>query len=540
MKYGVLKQRNPEYMAEAWSELDALYKGGYAVTGKAAGDLLPKLVGENSARYEDRKKSAGYLGYLAQIIDRFVSGLFMGDLVVTEPGDATDPNTPGGTSDSAFYGAFAHDADLAGTPFVSVVRSVVRNALLKKRGIVAIDFPKPLDKATIATRADEDASGASRAYLFEVPCEQLLDWERDKFGNFRWAVLYRCRQERDTPAAVRGAAKVHEFKVWTLEGGVAVWRLFAFTETTDNKLLDETDFPVVDQGATGFEVIPLMMLELADGLWMGNKIGCIQREHHARRSALIAAMNKSLVAIPVAKLGPEIGAMGGPMPSEAATDPSRGNDPLGKFDRQGYVVIGAGDDIAFVEPAGSAYALCAQNLAELKDEMFRVVHQMAASLSTSPSAAGASGDSKREDREAEAVVLTYLGQKVREYAKKVYDVIARARAESVVWVVHGLDQFQSDDRATLLAEAVQMNTIAIPSATFTKEYKTQVALKLLTNAPPETQDVIRAEIADGVKADADMADVRRSAEKRDLLSPPAPGVSSAAPKKPFGGASAAT
>jgi hypothetical protein len=46
--------------------------------------------------------------------------------------------------------------------------------------------------------------------------------------------------------------------------------------------------------------------------------------------------------------------------------------------------------------------------------------------------------------------------------------------------------------------------VSIPSKTFKSEYKTQLALRLVANAPAETQDTIRQEILDGVEAEEDM------------------------------------
>lgn len=524
MKYGVLAQRNPEYRADIWSELDDLYEGGYAVTRKAK-TYLPALVGEHPARCEERRKSAGYLGYLGMIIDRFVAALFMQDLVVTEPGDAKNPNTVGGTSDTTFWGAFAKDADMGGTSFAQMMRAAMRTALLKQKAVIAIDFPAPDANAEDAqalaplNRAEEDAAGLSRGYLIDVPVEQLIDWKVDRFGNFLWARLYRIFDDVDSPYVMRDATKIHEFKVWRMEGGRAVWETWQFVERNGIKPTNDSELERTGGDVTTFDRIPLVRVELPPGLWVGNLVGTVQREHHSRRTCLVSSMNRSLVAIPVAKLGSEIGAAGGPMPSEVQSDPNRGHDPVGQFQSMGFVVIGAGDDITFAEPSGGAYTITREDLADLKDEMFRVVHQMAASLAATPSSAGASGDSKREDREAECVVLTALGKVVRDTAKLIYDLIARARGERVVWVVHGLDQFESDDRGALLTEAVQVDQVAIPSDTFRKEYKTRIAMKLLESAPPETQDVIRQEIDDGVTSEAEMRDLRRDVEKQQLQNP---------------------
>jgi hypothetical protein len=179
-------------------------------------------------------------------------------------------------------------------------------------------------------------------------------------------------------------------------------------------------------------------------------------------------------------------------------NPGRGRDPRGEFNRKGYVVLGADDDIGFAEPAGAAYELVDKQLEKLVDEMFRVVHQMASSVSATKQALARAAASKAEDRHATEIVLAAYGALVRDAAKRVYDCLSAARGENVVWTAHGLDKYELEDRDGILKEALALDAISIPSATFQKTYKTKIALALVGNCPPETQDVIREEIERGV------------------------------------------
>ena len=262
--------------------------------------------------------------------------------------------------------------------------------------------------------------------------------------------------------------------------------------------------PRVGAGKTTFREIPILELAVPPGLWVGNKIGVLAREHFQRRSALNAAENKSLFAIPWVKLGPEVTAPGSAMPSEVQQNPSRGRDPRGEFNRRGYVVLGKDDDIGFAEPLGSAYELVDKQLDKLVDEMFRVVHQMASSISATKQALARAAASKAEDRRATEIVLAAYGALVRDFAKRIYDCLSAARGEKVVWTAHGLDKFELEDRDGILKEALSLDAIAIPSATFRKTYKTKIALALVGNVPPETQDVIREEIERGVEQEGEL------------------------------------
>lgn len=523
MQYGLLSERSPLYLADIWAELDDLYAGGYVIQAHAA-KYLPILASENPMRFEDRKRCAAYIGYLGQIIDYFTSSLFSQELNVAEAVDADDANTAGGSADKVFWPAFAHDADLTGNAFTKIERKVFLKSALKKRGILALDFPAQEETTLIQSRADEDSIGTSRGYAFELPIEQLINWKIGKFGGFQWAVLYRCFIPDDKPLMPRDMVR-HEWKVWEMVGGKATWTLYAKNKKPNEQFAADEDVPAVAQpSATSFTSIPLVELEVPEGLWVGNKIGCLAREHYQRRSQLVNAENRSMLSIPWIKRGPEINGIGMALPSETQQNPNRGADPVNTFQKKGWVGLGADDDIGFAEPEGKAYALVNEQLKELKDEMFRVVHQMAASVDNSAGTMRRSGDSKKQDRAAESIVLGAFGQLIRDHAKKSYDVLSAARGETVVWTPHGLDRFETDDRMDLIQEAMAMPSIEIPSRTFWQGYKKKLALKLDPNLPPETQLVIAQEIEDGVTGEEDLRATQLEQDQKVAeQDPPPPG-----------------
>jgi hypothetical protein len=500
MKYGTLCQRNPAYTARRWEELGDLYVGGYALVEKAS-QYMPRFVGETPERYRERLSAASYLAYMGQIADYFVANLFAQELTLTQAADAGDPETPGGVpDDDGFWTTFAHDADLRGTSFVRLLRQLFTTALVKGKALLAVDLPSSSEAP--ANLAEEEASGRLRGYAFETAPEELIDWEHDEEGGFAWAILHRAIVRRATPADARDRV-VEEFKVWLKDGATARWELYRTKPHKPNDAIkDDEDVPLAGQGRTTFRRVPLLEITMPPGLWVGNKIGTLAREHFQRRSALNAAENKSLFAIPYVKLGPEVTAPGAALPSEAQQNPNRGRDPRGEFNRKGYVVLGKDDDIGFAEPAGHAYELVDGQLERLVDEMFRIVHQMASSVAATKTALGRAGVSKAEDRRATEIVLGAYGALVRDFAVRVYGCLAAARGEDVVWTPHGLDKFELEDRDAILKEALALDAISIPSPTFKKLYKTKLAYALVGNVPPETQETIREEIEEGVEHEA--------------------------------------
>jgi hypothetical protein len=398
---------------------------------------------------------------------------------------------------------------------------------VKGRGILACDFPAAT--APVVTRADEEAAGLARGYAFPIEVEHLIDWEKDDHGRFTWCVLRREVERRSSVFVKR--ARAVAYKVWVMGPEFAEWAIYEDSEP-DKKDVKGREIPLVAEGKTQFRRIPILELEVPEGLWVGNKIGPLAREHYQRRSLLVSAENHSMVAIPVAKLGPEFGAAGGEMPSEAQQNPHRGDDPVRQFETHGFLKIGAGDSFDFVAPDGGAYQVVDEQLAALVDEMFRVVHQMAASVSSTANAVGRSGDSKAEDRNATEIILTAYGSLVRDFAQTLYETLSEARGEDVEWQPHGLDKFRLTDKAALLEEALALASITIPSKTWRRMKLKELALGMLENVEPAVQAVITAEL-DSASDD----EIMPPPPAEELTGGPNPRAGSAGPPKggsPFG------
>ena len=102
-----------------------------------------------------------------------------------------------------------------------------------------------------------------------------------------------------------------------------------------------------------------------------------------------------------------------------------------------------------------------------------------------------------------------------------------------MWTAHGLDKYELEDRDAILKEAMALDGISIPSSTFKKLYKTKLAFALLGNVPPETQDVIRGEVEDGVEEEQDLRELMMSADNdTDEEEAPPPNAKRGGAKKP--------
>ena len=536
--YGVLQQVNPEVDPGLRTRIDDLYEGGARIEAKAR-EYLPQIAWEHDRAYDSRiGGAASYLPYFGQIVDQFASDLFGQPLNVGAAPDAENPDSPGKVPDEAFYAAFANDLDLQGTSLAEVMRVVVTTAMKHRVAYLMVDAPADDARAPApANLAQEEERGTRRCYAYEVPPSRVLDWEVDDLGNFAWVVLHKVENRRASVAASRKAT-VETWDVWErgAPGGNARWARYMLEWTPESAPTNETPVPAVDGGESGFPCIPLLRLELPAGLWVGNKIAGPVVEHWRRRSALVGAENRSCVAIPFVALGSEMGG-GTEIPAERGQDPARGDDPYKQFRRDGFMVGGKDDKLTFAEPSGHAYHVIDQQLGALKDEIFRVCHQMAASVTPTAGALGRSGLSKQKDGESTAKVLTALGQLVRQFAREVYDLVAATRDEDVVWAVHGLDSYQTDDREQVIDEALALAEVAIPSETFRIEHAVRVAQKVIPGMPPETIAQIRSEIVKGVGQEQMVKDVEREAHVDEVQNPEPPVIAAppgapAVPKAP--------
>ena len=536
LPYAQLKHCHREFDRQQLETIEDLYEAGWRLLDKAR-SYLPQSNFEIDTAYDYRCRIATCLPYFGQIVDQFVSDLFSQPLNVTAAGDADNPNTPGDPPDVDYYTDFAKNADGGGTPFADILNGVVRTALKVRRAYLFVDAPElPADAPAPANKAAEEAAGTTRCYVYELPPAQLIDWKLDKRGEYEWLVTRTLDEEQLEPATARVTVR-EVFTVWrrgATDADGASWARYV-AEYDPAKAPQDTDLVRLEAAdTTSFRRIPVLRLELPKGFWIGNKVGTQQLEHWRRRSELIGSESRSCHAIPTTFLAGEMSAAGQPLPSEVQQDPNRGRNALAEFRRRGTVRLGAQDDFRFVEPTGAAYELIDKQLDGLKDEMFRVVHMMAASVKNTPGSLGRSGLSKMKDGEATARVLAALGSLVRSLCLRVYDTISVARGEDVVWVAHGLDSYETDDRQEVLDESLQLQGVNIPSDTFKKEHAKRVAAKLVPNLPPATVAVINDEIDGGVDQNSANEQLMKDAAVDQALNPPAPVVVAGAPGVPPG------
>ena len=489
--YGALSQRHRDYDAELWERLSLLFIGGWAIM-KRAKDFLLRAPRENQQYYDWRCQNTSYVNYFARLVGFLTGSLFTETLTVQPAADpTTDEPTP---PPDNFYSEFALDCDQRGTDFSQFMRVTLASAMVKRRALVHVDLPARSNDVQPVNRADEEALGIGRAYLYEVPLEQLINWEFDARGRFAWCVLQRKVWQRDNPLAPQ-STYCHEFKVWTMADGFATYAtLRTKMVQRDDELRPDDALTIATQPTvTSFRQFPLLALELPEALWVGNQAGPLCQEHYRRRADLMGSLCRSLVEIPYVKLGPEIPEVHGSV-SEAQSDPNRGADILGRARQDGAVQLGAEDELGFAGPSGVAFKLASAEVKECREEIFASVNAMALQLENSAAAVGRSGESKAEDRSSMAIILGFLATQLREFSQEVMQLVSSARGENVKWVASGLNTFNTEDRNQVLSDAIQVQALDVPSRRFHVLSRVKVARAILPNATAKQMAEIESEI----------------------------------------------
>jgi len=375
--------------------------------------------------------------------------------------------TFGGTNDVAkgFFAALVDDVDRKGTALADFFRQQFTEALVTGRSYVLVDFPRLEQKA--ANRAEEDASGASRAYLVPYTAEEVINWSLDCEGNFEWVVIRTKTVKKD---------KIEDPQ-WRTETRWSYYDKQRFEVYT--RAGDAGTPKMVDEGShalTALGQVPLFGLQMPTGLWLLNRAASLQLEHFNKSNALSWALTMGLFAMPVVY-------------SEREFDQMVGESY--------YIQLGPTDRFGWTEPEGKVYQIAADNLSRLQEEIYRVCYlpQAGGSLDR---AGRASALAMQRDFAITQEVLRAFGDVAKDQVKRVLRAVEAARADGITVSVTGLDEFDIEDFNAELTDAQQLLALGVGSETLRKEIFKKLALKYLCDARQEVKDQVVAEIEGGI------------------------------------------
>jgi hypothetical protein len=216
----------------------------------------------------------------------------------------------------------------------------------------------------------------------------------------------------------------------------------------------------------------MFQMKVSEGLWLLNKAALLQLEHFNKSNALSWALTMGLFASPVVYSDREF------------------NQIVGE---SYYIQLGPNDKFGWTEPEGKVYQIAADNLVQLKDEIYRVCYLM---IQAGEASGGSqqSALSKQLDFNTTQEVLRGYGDAVKETIKQVLCAIVAARQDGISIGVSGLDEFDIDDLSTELDDAKKLLDLGIGSETLTKQLFKKLAFKYLSDARQEVKNQVAEEI----------------------------------------------
>jgi len=451
-----IDREHPHYSARkaVWKQYRDLYAGGEQFKVNAQHYLIRRQR-EPGDVYAERLSRVFYENYIGSLVDWYAATLFRREPAMTFEG----------TNERAkqFFGGLVEDVDRKGTALADFFRGQFIESLITGASYALVDFPRGGQRAR--SRGEEDAVGASRAYLVDYAAENLINWSLDEQGNYEWVVLRTELLKKD---------KVEDAE-WKREKRWAYYDKQSFRIYRQE---DEKAIELIDQGTHGLaklDRVPLYELRIPEGLWMLNRAGLLQLEHFNKSNALSWALTMGLFAMPVVYSEREWSQMVG---------------------ESYYIQLGPNDRFGWTEPEGKVYQIAADNLTRLQEEIYRVCYLAQAGGSLDKGSTQ-SGLSKQLDFSITQEVLRAYGDAVKDQVRRVLKGIEAARKDGLDISVTGMDEFDIADFSIELSDAQQLLALGVDSPTLKKEVFKKLALKYLADTRQDVKDRIVAEIEQG-------------------------------------------
>jgi hypothetical protein len=449
-----IDREHPEYAAKKamWKKYRDLYAGGEQMRENAFEYLIRRHKEPNDI-YAERLSRVFYENYIGSIIDWYAATLMRREAALLF--DGNDDAAKG------FYNLFAEDCDLKGTSIAEFFRQRIVQTLVQGASYIVVDFPR--SPVSVSNRAEEDAVGRSRAYLADYSPEELINWSYDDHGGLDWAVIRTSSLRK---------SKVTESE-WTRE---TRWIYYDRQNYQVYQQLKNKEVRLVDEGLHGLagqSRVPIFPLRVTEGLWLMNKAALLQLEHFNKSNALSWALTMGLFASPVIYSDREW------------------NQIVGD---SYFIQLAPGDRFGWTEPEGKVYQIAADNLVQLKDEIYRVSYLLTHAAGSDSSSQHQSGASKQRDFSITQEVLRAYGDAVKETMKQVLRAIAVARQDNISIDVSGLDEFDIADFSNELDDARKLLTLGIESETLKKQVFKKLAFKFLSDVRQEIKTQIAQEI----------------------------------------------
>jgi hypothetical protein len=480
LRYRDLSKTHPSYDPQYWDELRALYAGGAALLRDdiVMARLFPKNANEPQDIYKERCQRAEYPNFAGSVVDYICASLFTEPLALSSEPDA-DP----------FFMEFQGSVDGHAMSLTDLLKQQALTSLQLRTAWTLVDLPPRDEGAFIESEADEEAVGQLRAFALPLDPEHVLDWDETSSGDLEWALIKTTLTPRKKLTDDRSIV-TERFTYYTRDS----WERFEVSFKKDKPPKPGQEIPQVGGGSHTFGKVPLARMQLPKALWAMDQLHNLAKTYLNKASGLSWSEYRHFFPILSAHLAPSVGPDGA-TENENAADPGRATNQT--YGPGRIIVLGDKDKLMYTSPDPTLYADSQKRLEKLRDEMYRVVHQMALAIDNTGAGLRRSAESKQLDRAAAAVVLTVLGEYVRQHAIEVLDLAARGRLDNPlpVWTAHGMQSFDLADLQDVVKENGEIDALRIPSQKFQVIRTFNAAKRIIRgNASPQELDVIKKEL----------------------------------------------
>lgn len=510
--YGTLKATHPTVNLDRIRVLHALYRGGATLLGDPGVmvTVFPPYANEGSESYAERCRRAFYEPVLAQVINKIIAGLGQDPAQLDPPKPL--PGEPGADELAdmkpedkpeldPFWARLARDAtpptdDGQAKTLDQICRFVCCEALQARYGWILVDLPTVDPTVVAKSRAEQDDAGGVRAWPIPYRADQVPDWEETD-GVLIWVKSYSCTRPAPLPTRPRSITR-HEWTIWTADGWTRYrveldkqGHVVANGENTKAPPKDEDVIAPLEWGDHPFGRVPWVQLDSSPSdepsMHIGDLIESQCRNYFNQACGDAYQRQRHFYQQLYEFLGSELPGIDETI-SEAQQDPGRAS---GKKRGPDIVQVRGKDDKAmYVSPNMDGADIAQAAIDDAREGIVRVTGQLALAQDVSGASIRRSGDSKKQDKIEEEVVLGAVGKKLLGFIRQVL-VLLGAAVDLPAPTVSGYENFDVESTADTVAEAVEVEGLDIPSARFQIEHKLAVALSVLGDSIDEA---IRAEI----------------------------------------------
>jgi hypothetical protein len=496
----LLNQKHPEYEArfEAWLDLSLLYEGGAALKARSE-RLLKKRPREDEEVYAARMDRFTYQNILGTGLGWYGAAMF----------DKAPEIFFNGKSGDEEYTKFLSDCDGIGTTYIDFFKRVFQVLLTYGAGWILVDTRALEDgEEPPETLEDERSRGLLEPHLACFSPLNVINWQVDKMGKLRWAVL---------------KTEVQEQQFLAKPEVVSTWYHFTrerFDVYEDRKPVAESVRVSIDDDGrmakwinggkhalSRVDRLPLRRLTLSEGLWLANRSYLLLIDHLNQDNTLAWALFMSNLAMPI---------IIGDVDTSNLT-----------YAETGHLQFPAGTKYMWSEPAGTSFLHSflhsSKRVESLREECFRSMNLQAQGRSMRATPAMQSGFSKLLEMAPAKQILSGMGDDLRKHMQAVLcDVIDVKNQPEVEPDVRGFN-FEEDMSTDEVFAVSSLLKMQIPSETFEKYIYKKMAKAWM---PDANRDVI-VKVYDEIEAGPTMEEREQeefkkkvkmaSAEMRDQL-----------------------